>query len=93
MVLNINVIYVNTKPDKCYERVIKRGREGETIPLEYLIKCDKYHNSWLVDYGNKLELDGNDDKDFTKSDDYQDWIRMINEYISKDILLNLSVEH
>ena len=41
------IIYVHASPETCYERVIKRGREGEIIPLDYLSKCHKYHETWL----------------------------------------------
>jgi len=55
-----NIIYVNTLPDKCHERINKRLRDGESeIPLEYLKKCDKYHHDWLKNVNNVLQLDGN----------------------------------
>lgn len=78
---DIHIIYVNTKPEKCLERIIKRGRQGETIPLDYLVKCDKYHNNWLQKYDNKLELNGNKDKNFESLEDYQIWIKLINNFI------------
>lgn len=52
-------IYVKTAPEKCDERVHKRNRKGETIPLDYLKRCDEYHNNWLDQYNDKLILDGN----------------------------------
>ena len=52
-------IYIKTLPEKCHERVIKRNREGETIPLSYLENCDKYHNEWLNKEEKILILDGN----------------------------------
>jgi deoxyadenosine/deoxycytidine kinase len=57
------VIYINTCPEKCKERIQMRSRKGEEqIPLEYLTKCDKYHNDMI----NQLECmillyDGNID--------------------------------
>jgi len=42
------LIYVNTNPDKSNERVIKRARCGENIPLEYLEKCHAYHVDWIT---------------------------------------------
>lgn len=57
----IEIIYLKTSPDIAYERVIKRSRPGETIPLEYLANCNKYHNNWLDNYGNIHILDGNID--------------------------------
>jgi thymidylate kinase len=60
-------IYVNTDPEKCYERIHKRSREGEeVIPLHYLESCHKYHNEFLdtlneLKKTEKLELNGNID--------------------------------
>ena len=42
------IIYINTKPEICNERIIKRSRKGEEgIPLKYLQDCHKYHTLWL----------------------------------------------
>ena len=57
---NIEYIYIKTDPNIAYERVIKRNRIGENINLEYLKKCNDYHNNWLNDY-DKLVIDGNND--------------------------------
>ena len=43
-----SIIYVNTPPDICHQRVINRARKGEEIPLEYLEKCDYYHKNWIL---------------------------------------------
>jgi deoxyadenosine/deoxycytidine kinase len=61
-----NTIYVNTEPEKCYERINKRSREGEeVIPLNYLEECHNYHNEFLDPIKGikteKLELNGNID--------------------------------
>lgn len=63
------IIYVNTSPEICYERIAKRSRDGESnISLEYLTKCHEYHNKMLNDvslfeekwiYDGNLELDEN----------------------------------
>lgn len=45
---NIYHIYIQTNPEVAFERVLKRGRTGETISLEYLTMCHNYHNDWLV---------------------------------------------
>ena len=50
-------IYIKTKPEVAFERVKKRNRSGETIPLEYLQKCHEYHNDWL-NYNSHI-LNGN----------------------------------
>lgn len=41
------IIYIKTSPSTCLERIAKRNRPGETIPLEYLINCDNYHDNWI----------------------------------------------
>jgi deoxycitidine kinase/deoxyguanosine kinase len=41
------VIYVDSDAEVCAERIAKRAREGETIPLDYLRKCREYHEAWL----------------------------------------------
>jgi len=61
------VIYLDTKPTKCLERINKRNRDGETISLEYLANCKQYHDKWiceeekLVNKRNMLLLGGNED--------------------------------
>lgn len=60
------VVYIRTDPDKCYERIHLRSREGEElIPLAYLEECHKYHEEFLdKDRGlfkDQLVLDGNQD--------------------------------
>ena len=58
------LIYINTPPTLCYTRIQQRGRDGETIPIEYLKKCDKYHKDWIAMYPSEkvLYLNGNIDK-------------------------------
>ena len=48
-----HIIYLKTTPSIAYERVKKRARKGEEIPLDYLDKCHHYHENWL-----KSEYDG-----------------------------------
>ena len=62
-----HIIYVNTSPEICYERIAKRSRDGESnISLEYL--TGEYHNEMLSDvslfkrqwmYDGNLELHEN----------------------------------
>ena len=44
----IFTIYLKTDPEVAKQRVDKRARTGETIPLEYLITCHEYHDRWLA---------------------------------------------
>jgi deoxyadenosine/deoxycytidine kinase len=42
------IVYVNTPPDICAERITQRGRVGEDkISAEYLANLDKYQREWL----------------------------------------------
>jgi len=52
------IIYINSSPEKCYERIHKRMRSGEErIPLDYLRRCHQYHQTWLNP--NKEESENN----------------------------------
>jgi deoxycitidine kinase/deoxyguanosine kinase len=42
-------IYLRTTPEVALERVNRRNRKGETIPLAYLEECHRYHEQWLSD--------------------------------------------
>lgn len=84
-------IYVNASPSKSFERVKIRGRDGEVIPIEYLAKCDSYHNDWLRNVQQPiLTLNANTDYSF-KKDDYNVWINMIINFL-KSIVENIEVE-
>jgi deoxyadenosine/deoxycytidine kinase len=72
------LIYVKTEPNKCHERVNKRNRQGENIPLEYLKKCSQYHDNWINKHNNVLELDGNINfKEKKHIDILNNWIKNI----------------
>lgn len=54
------ILYVETEPEICAKRVIKRNRDGETIPLEYLKRCDDYHRkTMLIENDVVYVIDGN----------------------------------
>ena len=58
------VIYVNSSPEICHERIHERARLGESvIPLDYLNTCHNYHSDMMISFtenNNKiLELNGN----------------------------------
>ena len=52
-------VYLQTTPEKAFERVCKRGRKGESIPIDYLAKCHEYHEKWLLNMKNVLLIDAN----------------------------------
>lgn len=60
---DIKIIYLKTNPKIAKERVNIRSRKGEeSIPLDYLEKCDIYHTNWIsnINTKNKLTIDGNE---------------------------------
>jgi deoxyadenosine/deoxycytidine kinase len=59
----ISFIYLRTEPIISLKRVKERNREGETIPLEYLENCHKYHDNWLLEHNTSplLKIDANVD--------------------------------
>jgi deoxyadenosine/deoxycytidine kinase len=81
------VIYVKADPEKCYQRIAKRSREGEkNIPLEYLTACSLYHDNMLDKSTNscvckeQLVLDGNIDI-YENKTQVEKWIQEIEQYI------------
>tara|TARA_B100000767_G_C19770551_1_gene539685 strand:+ start:1396 stop:2043 length:648 start_codon:yes stop_codon:yes gene_type:complete len=72
------IIYIQTNPEKCAERIIKRNRKGETIDLSYLQLCHKYHENWLNNFTNVLTFDGNYDLD----ENIESYTNMINNIVS-----------
>jgi deoxyadenosine/deoxycytidine kinase len=56
-----SIIYINTTPSVCLERVKERNRQGEqSISLEYLSECHKYHEDWIDNtLTTTFSLDGN----------------------------------
>jgi deoxyadenosine/deoxycytidine kinase len=81
----IDIVYVRADPDICLQRVLKRSRQGEEIPLEYLENCHKYHETWLnakaAAYDtNVLVLDANTDikREETK---LKDWVEIVSGLI------------
>ena len=77
---NIWHIYIQADPLVSAERVLKRGRQGENIPLSYLETCHEYHENWLLKNQNvpTLLLDGNQNMEEA---DYADWLEKIAEFI------------
>jgi len=62
--MNMKVVYIKTDSIICNLRVKNRARIGESIPLEYLQNCHKYHEEWLkIDKENTLIFNGNMDID------------------------------
>jgi deoxyguanosine kinase len=80
-----DIIYVNTAPEKCYERIHKRARIGEeVIPMAYLQACHDYHNEFLDEKTGmkaiQLVLNGNQDI-FENSEVIDEWITSIKKFL------------
>lgn len=83
-------IFISADHDICKKRIDKRNRIGEdSVPLEYLSKCDKYHKKWLQRVENLLTIDTNDDASYNV-EDLNDkgllWLKTAVDYIYDDIL-------
>jgi deoxyadenosine/deoxycytidine kinase len=60
---NIYYVYINTSPAICEQRITLRARQGENVPLAYLVKCKKYHDTWFdkMKLKNYLMINGDID--------------------------------
>jgi len=83
------VVYVKTNPENCFNRILKRSRNGESnIPLEYLTNCSLYHDSMLQTFtresicNGQLILDGNVDI-YKIKNQVELWIDEIDKFINK----------
>ena len=80
----IYTIYLKTAPDIAKQRVDKRARNGETIPLEYLASCHQYHERWLTkkDSSGVKVIDVNIDSGVNKKVVF-DWVETAKEFINE----------
>lgn len=78
----VKYIYVRAEPDISYQRILQRGRTGETIPIEYLENCHKYHDEWLLNHNTTPLLVLNANVDIKKDAQcLAMWIHDINYFI------------
>lgn len=78
---DINYIYIKADPVISHKRILKRSRQGETIPLEYLEKCHMYHEKWLqIVTGSKRVFDANGDIN-ENPQILDNWLQSINDFI------------
>ena len=64
-------IYLNTSPEICEKRILKRNRTGENVSFDYLLKLDEKHRTGLLPKireltDNVLIIDG--DQDFINNE-------------------------
>ena len=86
----IGNIYIQTDPKISFERINKRNRDGENIPIEYLENCHKYHEEWLNNNNNLIincdeEFENNEEKFSNIQKDIYHFI--INKIVSEKISL------
>ena len=48
------IFYIRTSPETAAKRVAKRGREGESVSLEYLTRCHDYHERWINQHAHQV---------------------------------------
>ena len=79
-------IYLHTTPETSFSRVQKRAREGEVIPIEYLDRCNKYHDLWMdqIDSDRKILIDGNTDIE-ESPDTVLMWMASIHKWVISEI--------
>ena len=74
------LVYIRADPETCMQRITKRGREGETIPLEYVQKCHDYHENWINGITcKKLVIDANAEIEDTAHHRVQEIVAFINQ--------------
>lgn len=80
------IIYVKTDFNICYDRIIKRSRNGEsTISKKYLEDCNTYHNNMIYkDLKNEVEdilvINGNIDIN-NNYNELKNWLIDIKKFI------------
>jgi deoxyguanosine kinase len=84
------IIYIKTEPEVCSKRINERNREGEdSIPLEYLSNCHKYHENMIeIERNNAKEilvLDGNNN--VYESDVFEDWSEKIQCFMNPNYIV------
>jgi len=52
------IVYLKTSHLTCLSRIKNRNRDGEHIAPSYIADCQYYHDRWLGQFADKLELDG-----------------------------------
>lgn len=72
------IVYIDADPDICEKRIHKRNRHGEeNISLDYLIKCKKYHDEWLLHLDNVITIKTNENVKYENNDNGILWLNEI----------------
>ena len=74
------IIYLQCDPKIAHSRVIERSRSGEIISLEYLQKCNQYHDNWILNSNiNTIIINSNEENSLSNQ---KKWILQIVEFIN-----------
>lgn len=83
------IVYIDADAQVCKDRIEKRARAGEeTVALDYLEKCQRYHEAWLSDQelnAPVLKIKTNEDVTYDltcPNDKGLVWMMQIVEFIS-----------
>jgi len=78
------MVYIDADAAVCHERMNRRGRDSEEgVPLCYLIKCQEYHNIWLMEnkQPNMLHIDANDETNYNMNDVNDKGVKWMDEVV------------
>ncbi len=77
------LVYVDTSPEICLERIHRRGREAEqSIPLTYLKSLDSYHHKWIdtIDTARVMKYNNSrTDEPYNTPEDVMKFIERLNK--------------
>jgi len=79
-------VYIDTDPEKCFTRIAKRSRMGEsTIPLNYLQMCHDFYDEWLMRNNDTafamMHIDTNMDTTYEAGSIGELWVNQIVDFI------------
>lgn len=82
------IVYLQSDPEICLDRITKRSRSGEqSISIDYLKKCHSYHELWFENKKQPLlRLNVNEDVNYDESDELDKgiiWLNNIVDFIVK----------
>ena len=83
------IVYIDADAEVCKQRVQKRSRQGEdSISLEYLQKCKRYHDDWMSGEHTALKIKTNQNVTYDpadRNDAGNKWVAQIRRYIYEAI--------
>ncbi|MBI96153.1 hypothetical protein CL656_03315 [bacterium] len=91
---NIVLVYIQTSPKICKERIQKRNRKGEDlITLDYLEMCHKYHEDWIMNpnVNHKMIIDGNNDHNKNK-EQLTNWSNDFDSFLNRYDTQNIELQ-